>query len=431
MHQRILLDDVPLRRRFAAGRRRQRYNPRLADHFAAPPLAMPSPLPPAAIAAPRVAIASLDQEGRGLTPIEGKAVFVEGALPGEVVTITTLKKKADLRNRACRRGSSRASAARVDQPWCPHFGVCGACMLQHFDAAAQVAAKQRALEDALWHIGRVRAAQILPWRFTGRHRGLPASGPALGAPRSEKGRRAGRLPRTQIELRRRYDLMRGPAARRSPRCCRSLGHSSPHSRCVTGCRRSNLRSGTRRRQTVARSDPPHTRRSTRSCCDSCAALHPADEDRLRAFRRSSTACSSTCRPAGPGDRRAIPPGRTASGVRAAGVRPHVSLLADRVHAGQPGDQPRAGSPRHRAPRSADTGERVADFFCGHRQLHAADRPARRRRRRHRGERTRSSAAREENAALERARRSAPRFASRTCSRRPPKASRRWGRSTRC
>jgi 23S rRNA (uracil1939-C5)-methyltransferase len=48
--------------------------------------------------------------------------------------------------------------------------VCGGCSLQHFDAAAQVAAKQRALEDALWHLGRVRAAQLLP----------PIYGPAWG-----------------------------------------------------------------------------------------------------------------------------------------------------------------------------------------------------------------------------------------------------------
>ncbi len=60
------------------------------------------------------------------------------------------------------------------QPRCPHFGVCGGCSLQHFDAAAQVAAKQRTLEDALWHIGRVRPGQMLPpihgpaWEY--RHR---------------------------------------------------------------------------------------------------------------------------------------------------------------------------------------------------------------------------------------------------------------------
>jgi 23S rRNA (uracil1939-C5)-methyltransferase len=120
-----------------------------------------SPAPvPAHAPAPHVAIHSLDQEGRGLARIDGKAVFVEGALPGEVVTITTLKRKPTYEIARADEIVS-ASASRVP-PRCPHFGVCGGCTLQHFDAAAQVAAKQRALEDALWHIGRVRAAVILP-----------------------------------------------------------------------------------------------------------------------------------------------------------------------------------------------------------------------------------------------------------------------------
>jgi 23S rRNA (uracil1939-C5)-methyltransferase len=121
---------------------------------------MPTSPPPASAPIPDVAIASLDQEGRGLARIDGKAVFVEGALPGEVVTITTLRRKPTYEIARAER-IVRASAARVT-PRCPHFGTCGGCTLQHFDAAAQVAAKQRALEDALWHIGRVRAAQILP-----------------------------------------------------------------------------------------------------------------------------------------------------------------------------------------------------------------------------------------------------------------------------
>ncbi len=53
------------------------------------------------------------------------------------------------------------SPARVT-PRCPHFGVCGGCSLQHLDAGAQVAVKQRTLEDTLWHLGRVRARQVLP-----------------------------------------------------------------------------------------------------------------------------------------------------------------------------------------------------------------------------------------------------------------------------
>jgi len=148
-----------LRRRFAAaaaGNGTIRDSPIASRRLDIMP---PSPTP-GPVVAPHVAITSLDQEGRGLTRIDGKAVFVEGALPGEVVTITTLKKKPSYEI-ARAEAIVRASAGRVT-PRCPHFGVCGGCTLQHFDAAAQVAGKQRALEDALWHIGRVRAAQILP-----------------------------------------------------------------------------------------------------------------------------------------------------------------------------------------------------------------------------------------------------------------------------
>jgi 23S rRNA (uracil1939-C5)-methyltransferase len=106
-----------------------------------------------------VTIGSLDQEGRGIARVDGKAVFVEGGLPGEVVAITTLKRKPTYEI-ARADAIARPNAARVE-PRCPHFGVCGGCSLQHFDAAAQVATKQRALEDALWHIGRVRPGQML------------------------------------------------------------------------------------------------------------------------------------------------------------------------------------------------------------------------------------------------------------------------------
>ena len=107
-----------------------------------------------------VTIGSLDQEGRGIARVDGKAVFVEGALPGEIVAITTLKRKPTYEI-ARADTIQHPNAARVE-PRCPHFGVCGGCSLQHFDAEAQVAAKQRALEDALWHLGRVRPAQMLP-----------------------------------------------------------------------------------------------------------------------------------------------------------------------------------------------------------------------------------------------------------------------------
>jgi 23S rRNA (uracil1939-C5)-methyltransferase len=115
-----------------------------------------------------VAIESLDQEGRGVAHVDGKVVFVDGALPGEVVTLEWLKRKPSY-DLARVTSVLSASASRVT-PRCPHFGVCGGCTLQHADVALQVAAKQRALEDAFARIGRVRADTVLP----------PVYGPAWG-----------------------------------------------------------------------------------------------------------------------------------------------------------------------------------------------------------------------------------------------------------
>jgi 23S rRNA (uracil1939-C5)-methyltransferase len=115
----------------------------------------------AATVAPRLAVVeSLDREGRGVAHVDGKAIFVDGALPGERVEYSPYRRKPSYEEAKVSRWV-RASAARVD-PRCPHFGVCGGCSLQHAELATQVAAKQRVLEDALWHVGRVRAETLLP-----------------------------------------------------------------------------------------------------------------------------------------------------------------------------------------------------------------------------------------------------------------------------
>lgn len=108
----------------------------------------------------RVLIESLDQEGRGVTRVEGKAVFVEGGLPGESVALEIIKHKPSYEIGRVLSVES-ASASRVI-PRCPHFGVCGGCALQHADPALQIAAKQRVLEDALARIGRVEPDFLLP-----------------------------------------------------------------------------------------------------------------------------------------------------------------------------------------------------------------------------------------------------------------------------
>ncbi|HTE15845.1 MAG TPA: 23S rRNA (uracil(1939)-C(5))-methyltransferase RlmD [Burkholderiales bacterium] len=104
-------------------------------------------------------IESLDQEGRGIARRDGKTIFIEGALTGEVVTASVYRKKPSYEQANVQR-ILRESSQRVT-PQCVNFGHCGGCSLQHLDARAQVAAKQRVLEDNLWHIGKVRADQML------------------------------------------------------------------------------------------------------------------------------------------------------------------------------------------------------------------------------------------------------------------------------
>ncbi len=115
-----------------------------------------------------VDVVALDYEGRGVARIEGKTVFVEGALPGETVAIEIVKRKPSW-ELARATAVERAAPDRV-APRCPHFGTCGGCTLQHATPALQVAAKQRTLEDSLDRIGRVKPATLLP----------PLHGPAWG-----------------------------------------------------------------------------------------------------------------------------------------------------------------------------------------------------------------------------------------------------------
>ena len=108
---------------------------------------------------PIALIESLDREGRGVAHVGGKAVFVDNAVPGEVVEYSAYRKKPAWEAAQIVR-IEQESAARIS-PRCVFFGTCGGCSMQHIEERAQVAAKQRVLEDALWHIGRVRSETML------------------------------------------------------------------------------------------------------------------------------------------------------------------------------------------------------------------------------------------------------------------------------
>jgi 23S rRNA (uracil1939-C5)-methyltransferase len=112
------------------------------------------------VSANTIRVESLDQEGRGVAHADGKVIFIEGALPGELVTYASYLKKPSYELAQVQRVMEPAWTRT--QPRCPHFSTCGGCSQQHFDARAQVAAKQRVLEDNLRHIGKVVPDMILP-----------------------------------------------------------------------------------------------------------------------------------------------------------------------------------------------------------------------------------------------------------------------------
>jgi 23S rRNA (uracil1939-C5)-methyltransferase len=114
-------------------------------------------------------ITDLTHDGRGVTHIAGKAVFVAGALAGERVRLRYTGKHRHY-DEATVEEILQASPDRV-VPRCAHFGVCGGCALQHLDPAAQIAAKQRVLLENLERIGKVQPHSVLapltdvPWGY--------------------------------------------------------------------------------------------------------------------------------------------------------------------------------------------------------------------------------------------------------------------------
>jgi 23S rRNA (uracil1939-C5)-methyltransferase len=122
----------------------------------------------------RVGVDSLAHDGRGVAHIGGKAVFIDGALPGESVAIDYLATHRHY-DEASVRAVHISSPHRVE-PRCAHFGICGGCSLQHLEAGEQILAKQQVLLDNLQRIGRVTPAEVLEplrgpvWGYRGKAR---------------------------------------------------------------------------------------------------------------------------------------------------------------------------------------------------------------------------------------------------------------------
>ncbi len=113
-------------------------------------------------------IENVTHDGQGIAYVDGKAVFIEGALPGERVSF---------RYREIRRDFARGTVLEVTEPnrdriepRCAFFGRCGGCSLQHLNPAAQIRLKQELLIQQFARIGKISQFELWP----------PLTGPLWG-----------------------------------------------------------------------------------------------------------------------------------------------------------------------------------------------------------------------------------------------------------
>ena len=223
-------------------------------------------------------IVDIAHDGRGIARSGGKAMFIEGALPGERVRFRVLKR----RRQWDEAGLVEVLSASPDRvvPRCAHFGVCGGCSLQHLAPDAQLAAKERQLLDNLQRIGGVRPGRVFDSAArTGL--GLSAPRPARRQVRAQEGPGARRLSRTGQALRRGPSTAAKYCSKDSPPCRRIWRSSWKRSVCARSCRRSNWPPATKRRRWCFES----WKRRARTTCRSSSALARA------------SVCRSTCKAA--------------------------------------------------------------------------------------------------------------------------------------
>jgi len=98
--------------------------------------------------------------GKSIAKLEGKVVFIEGAVPGDVVDVRLSKNKKDwAEGKAIR--FERFSQDRV-VPFCKHFGVCGGCKWQMLPYEKQLQYKQQEVADQMKRIGKIDLPEMLP-----------------------------------------------------------------------------------------------------------------------------------------------------------------------------------------------------------------------------------------------------------------------------
>jgi len=107
-----------------------------------------------------VTIIDIAEEGKGVGKADDFVLFVEKAVPGDVVDVQVYRSKKNF-GEAKILSLKKASEHRVD-PFCEHFGTCGGCKWQHMSYASQLQFKQKTVADALSRLAKIDVSGILP-----------------------------------------------------------------------------------------------------------------------------------------------------------------------------------------------------------------------------------------------------------------------------
>jgi len=107
-----------------------------------------------------VSIIDIAEEGKGVGKVDDFVLFVEKAVPGDVVDVQVYRSKKNF-GEAKITALKKASAHRVE-PFCEHFGTCGGCKWQHMTYDAQLQFKQKSVSDALTRLAKIEVGNMLP-----------------------------------------------------------------------------------------------------------------------------------------------------------------------------------------------------------------------------------------------------------------------------
>lgn len=104
-------------------------------------------------------VVDLSHEAQGIAKMDGRAVFIDGALPGETVEVQLLQKRKGVQEARLIQ-VIKPSIERVE-PKCAHYSMCGGCVQQHLDSSSQLAYKQSQLLENFARIAKVEVPQVL------------------------------------------------------------------------------------------------------------------------------------------------------------------------------------------------------------------------------------------------------------------------------